>query len=303
MPRAEIAAQLQRTGQWEGELVHTRKNGTRMFVASHWVLHRTEPNQPPVILEMNSDITERRRAEEALREDNRNTDRFLATLAHDLRNPLAAIRNSLTLAQRAGAVTAEGNRATEVIQRQVGVLAQMLDDLLDVERLRHGQIKLQRSRIELRSVIDAALEISRPRVDLNGHRLKIALPDEPIWLDADLTRLAQVISNLLDNAAKYTPRDGNIQLNAQQKGREVVIRVRDSGMGISADMLPKLFDLYAQGHPLPGKTSLGFGVGLALVRQLTELHGGSVAASSDGPGKGSEFVVRLPLASAPSAQK
>jgi two-component system CheB/CheR fusion protein len=293
-PRSVIDAELQRTGQWEGELVHTTKAGKRIVVASHWILHRPEAGQSPVILEMNIDVSERRYAEEALRDAHRNTDRFLATLAHELRNPLGAIRNALAV--RHGARdTAAVNRASEIVEHQVGNLTRLVDDLIDVERVRHGQIRLQKSRIELRTIIEAATEMSKTRIDEAGHRLKVTLPQQPVQLDGDLTRLAQVLSNLLDNAAKYTPLGGNIELIAEWAGNEVVIGVRDSGMGINADLLPRLFELYAQGQPLPGKPSQGFGVGLALVRQIVELHGGSVSASSDGPGKGSEFIVRLPI--------
>jgi two-component system CheB/CheR fusion protein len=294
--RAEVDAQLQRTRQWEGELIHTTKSGVQIVVASHWILHRDE-NRPPSILEMNIDVSARRRAEEALRDADRNTDRFLATLAHELRNPLGAIRNGLTLVRRAGNDRATASRAYEIVERQAGSLARLVDDLVDVERLRHGQIRLQKSRIELRSVIDAAVEMSQLRIDDSGHHLQVTAPSQKVQLDGDLMRLAQVISNLLDNAAKYTPKGGNIELSGEQVAQQIVIKVRDSGMGIGAEMLPKLFDLYAQGQPLPGRASQGFGVGLALVRQIVELHGGNVSASSDGPGRGSEFVVRLPVSS------
>ena len=296
-PRTEIDAQLQRTRQWEGELVHTTKGGRRIVVASHWILHRPDSNQAPVIVEMNIDISARLRAEEALREADHNTDKFLATLAHELRNPLGAIRNGLTMIRRTGRDAVAANRAFEIVDRQVGNLTRLVDDLVDVERLRHGKIRLQKSRIDLGAIVDAAKEMSQPRIEESGHSLKVSLPRQAVQLDGDLTRLAQVLSNLLDNAAKYSPRGGSIELSAEQAGNELVIKVRDSGMGISADMLSKLFDLYAQGEPLPGNTTKGFGVGLALVRQIAELHGGTVTASSDGPGRGSEFVVRLPLAS------
>jgi len=156
---------------------------------------------------------------------------------------------------------------------------------------------LQKSLIELRAVINAAVEMAQPRIDDGGHHLKVTTPPQTVQLDGDLTRLAQVLSNLLDNAAKYTPKGGNIELSGEQVANQVVIKVRDSGMGIGAEMLPKLFELYAQGQPLPGNPSQGFGVGLAVVRQIVELHGGNVSASSGGAGKGSEFVVRLPVSS------
>jgi two-component system CheB/CheR fusion protein len=294
--RAEVDAQLQRTRQWEGELIHTTRSGVQIVVASHWILHHDE-NRPPSILEMNIDVSARRRAEEALRDADRNTDRFLATLAHELRNPLGAIRNGLALVRRAGSDSAAARRAYQIVERQAGSLTRLVDDLVDVERLRHGQIRLQKSRIELRSVIDAAVEMSQPRIDEGGHHLQVTTPPQSVEFDGDLTRLAQVISNLLDNAAKYTPKGGNIEVSGERVANQITIKVRDSGMGIGAEMLPKLFELYAQGQPLPGRASQGFGVGLALVRQIVELHGGSVSAASDGPGRGSEFVVRLPVTS------
>ncbi len=300
--RAEVDAQLQRSHAWEGELIHTTRSGAQIVVASHWILHQGE-NRPPSILEMNVDVTARRRAEEALRDADRNTDRFLATLAHELRNPLGAIRNGLALMHRADGDGATAGRAYEIVERQVGSLTRLVDDLVDVERLRHGQIRLQKSRIELGTVIGAAIEMSQPRIDDGGHHLKVTSPPKEVQLDGDLMRLAQVISNLLDNAAKYTPKGGIIELSGEQVANQIVIKVRDSGMGIGAEMLPKLFDLYAQGQPLPGNASQGFGVGLALVRQIVELHGGNVSASSDGPGRGSEFVVRLPVSSPAKAVK
>ena len=302
-PRTELDSQLQRTRQWEGELIHTTKAGKRIVVASHWILHQPDPNQPALIVEMNIDVTERRRAQEALLEADRNSDRFLAMLAHELRNPLGAIRNGLALVRRGGPDAAVVNRAYELVERQVAILGRLVDDLVDVERVRHGQIKLQKSRIELRSVIEAAREMMQARIEEGAHNLKITLPQQSVELVGDLTRLAQVVSNLLDNAARYTPRGGDIELSAVRAGNEAVINVRDSGMGLSADMLPKLFDLYAQGKPLPGSPSQGFGVGLALARQIVELHGGSVSASSDGPGKGSQFTVRLPITASTEISK
>ena len=294
-PRAEIDAELQRSRQWEGELIHTARSGKRIVVASHWILHRADPNQPPVILEMDMDITERRHAEEALREADRNTDRFLATLAHELRNPLGAIKNGLSLA-RGAKHKQEAGRALDLMERQVISLTRLVDDLVDVERARHGKIRLRKTRFELRLPIDDAVETMRPVIEEAGHKLKVTIPTESIQLDGDRTRLSQVISNLLDNASKYTPRGGAIAVIASRVGSEAVIMVRDSGMGISAETPATLFDLYTQGQPLPGGPLRGFGVGLALVRQIIELHDGTVSAASDGPGKGSEFTIRLPIA-------
>jgi two-component system CheB/CheR fusion protein len=295
-PRAEIDAQLQKTAEWQGDLVHTTRDGTRINVASHWILHRRTPDGPAVILEVNNDITARRIAEDALRESDQNKDRFLITLGHELRNPLSAMLSSAMLLRRVEAGSEPAKRAREIIERQLNHLMRLVDDLVDVERLSHGRITLKKSRIELSAVINAAIETVRPALDAKGHQLKITLPPEPIVLNADLTRLAQVLSNLLHNASKYSSPGGSLELSAEPIGGEVVIRVRDAGMGIDPEMLPKLFDVYAQGQPLPGVELQGFGIGLALVRQLTEMHGGRVSAHSAGLGKGSEFEVRLPIA-------
>jgi two-component system CheB/CheR fusion protein len=293
-PIEEINATLQQHGQWEGELVHTGRGGNRIVVVSLWVLHRPGENRPPVVLQVNNDITARRQAEEALRQADRNKDQFLATLAHELRNPLGAMLNSVELLHRPARASDEIDRATEVLQRQIRHLLRLVDDLLDVERLAHGKIELQKRRVKLSEIIDAAMEICRPLIDPNSHHFTISLPSEPLTLEVDADRIAQVIANLVHNAFKYTPFDGRIELAAATQNLEVTIRVRDTGVGISADVLPHIFDMYTQGADSSGAEIKGLGVGLALVRQLVELHGGSVAASSEGLQKGSEFVVRLP---------
>ncbi len=295
-PRAQIDAELKATGQWQGDLIHSTRAGTRIIVASHWILHQREDDKQAVILEVNNDITARRTAEDALLEADQNKDRFLLTLSHELRNPLSAMLSSLTLLQRADVAPDTATKARDIIGRQLNHLMHLVDDLLDIERLTHGRIALKKTRIELSAVVNSAIETARPLIDQKRDKLKVALPTEPVILNGDLTRLAQVLTNLLHNACKYSPPDSSIELNAELVGREVAIRVRDSGMGVAPEMLPKLFDVYAQGQPLPGAELQGFGIGLALVRQLTEMHGGTVSASSPGVGKGSEFVVRLPLA-------
>jgi len=171
----------------------------------------------------------------------------------------------------------------------------LVDDLLDVERLARGRIELRKHPIEIAAVIAAAVETSRPALDARGHQLDISIPKEPIFVDGDLTRLRQVLANLLDNAGKYSPPASVIRLSAEHADSEVVIRVSDNGMGIAPELLATLFDLYAQGKPTPGAELQDFGIGLALVRQIVEMHGGSVSATSAGLGKGSEFIVRLPI--------
>ena len=302
VPRAQIQAQLEKTGQWQGELVHTTAAGERIVVASHLILHRRQPNESAVILEVDSDISARRLAEDALREADRSRQTFLAVLAHELRNPLAAMLSSVELLRRSAAGNEAQDLARSVIDRQLQNLTRMVDDLLDLQRLTHGKIALSKRRVSLSEVIGAALETTRPATDADTHKFNVSIPSEPVFLDGDPMRLAQVLSNLLSNAFKYTPAGGQIDLIAERADSEVAIRVRDNGIGISAEMVPRIFDIYAQIQPASGSSLRGLGVGLVLVRQLTEMHGGSVVATSKGLGKGSEFVVRLPIAAEPKPE-
>ncbi len=222
-------------------------------------------------------------------------DEFLATLAHELRNPLAPISNSLqVLRAETDQVQVSDSRA--VIERQVAQLVHLVDDLLDVSRVSRGKLELRRRQVLLSDVLAAAAETSQPAIDAHGHRLQVSQPVEPIWLDADLTRLAQVFSNLLNNSAKYMEPGGTIVVQASADGDSVVVSVRDTGIGITPEMLPYVFDLFVQADRTLERAHGGLGIGLTLVRRLVELHDGSVTASSDGPGKGSQFVVRLPRA-------
>jgi signal transduction histidine kinase/CheY-like chemotaxis protein len=234
---------------------------------------------------------------EELREGDRRKDEFLATLAHELRNPLAPIRNALRilrLAQRDGDAA---EQARAMIERQVGQMVRLVDDLLDVSRISRGKLTLRRERVDLASVVEAALETSRPAIVAGGHALRVELPDEPLWLDGDATRLAQIFLNLLNNAARYTTAPGHIELRVARDGDAAVVSVRDTGIGIPAEMLPRVFDMFMQANDRSAeRDGGGLGIGLTLVKQLVELHHGTVEARSDGAGKGSEFVVRLPLA-------
>lgn len=295
LPLAELEAQLHRFGQWQGELVHSTRDGKRIIVASHWILHQRASNQPAVILEINNDITARRVAEDLLREADQNKDRFLLTLGHELRNPLSAIVSSVSLLGRIEGETQAASKARDIVERQLNHLVRLVDDLLEIERLTRGRIELRKAPIEISAVVTAANEIARPTIDAHGHRLELSLPEERIVVDGDLTRLGQALANLLDNACKYSPAGSLIKLSVENSAGAVSIRVSDNGMGIAPEMLPRLFDLYAQGQPSPGAELHGFGIGLALVRLIVEMHGGTVRAKSDGVGKGSEFTVRLPL--------
>jgi signal transduction histidine kinase len=232
---------------------------------------------------------------DALEEADRRKDKFLATLAHELRNPLAPIRHGLDiLRKRPDCVEAVEIR--EMMHRQLVHLVRLIDDLLDVSRVSQGKIQLQKETIQAADVIRSALESSQPLIDSAGHSLTVEAPLEPIWLDADLTRLAQVVGNLLDNAAKYTPEGGRIGLSLRTDGDDAVIAVSDNGLGIPADMQSKVFQLFAQVENHTGRARGGLGIGLALVKQLVAMHNGSVSAESAGIGQGNVFTVRIPLA-------
>ncbi|HJT76464.1 MAG TPA: PAS domain S-box protein, partial [Gemmataceae bacterium] len=238
------------------------------------------------------DITDRKRYEEALEEADRRKDEFLAMLAHELRNPLAPIRTAAQVIRLLGTADPNVRRSTEMIERQAQHLTRLVDDLLDVNRITSGKIQLRKEAVDLAAVVARAVETVRPLLDARKHELTVALPPEAVRLEADATRLAQVVGNLLTNAAKYTAAGGHVWLSAGREGGEVVLRVRDTGVGIPPAMLGKVFDLFAQLDRSLARSEGGLGLGLTLVKNLVELHGGTVEAHSEGPGKGSEFVVR-----------
>ena len=239
---------------------------------------------------------------EALKEADRRKNEFLAMLGHELRNPLAPIRNATQILSLNGPPDAEVQWARGVIERQVHQMTRMVDDLLDVSRITQGKFKLEKEPVDLASVVARAAEMVRPLIDARGHRLTITLPPEPVWLDADPSRLAQVVANLLHNAAKYTDAGGQIRLASERRGEETVVTVRDTGIGIPADLLPRVFEPFTQEERLLDRAQGGLGIGLALVRSLVALHGGRVQAFSAGRGCGSEFVLYLPVSGqAPTA--
>jgi signal transduction histidine kinase/ActR/RegA family two-component response regulator len=236
-----------------------------------------------------------KRAEAVLQETDRRKDEFLAILAHELRNPLAPLRNALHVLRLASPNPETLEHTRGIMERQVQQMVHLIDDLLDISRITRGKVELRKERVELAAAIQDALEACRPLIEAAGHDLAVSLPPEPIVLDADPTRLAQVFSNLLNNAAKYTPRGGSIRLTAERQGDEVVVKIRDTGIGIPADMLPRVFEMFTQVDRSLERSQGGLGIGLSLVRGLIELHGGSVEARSEGPGRGSELLVRLPV--------
>lgn len=232
-----------------------------------------------------------------LKEVDRRKDEFLATLAHELRNPLAPIRNGLEVL-RGAPTAARAEQIHEMMDRQLSHLVRLIDDLLDVSRVSQGKIELRKEKVEVKEILNTAREASHPLIAAGNHTLTLDVESGPIWLEADLTRLSQVVSNLLNNAAKYTPEGGKICLSARSQGGEAVISVSDNGVGIPPEMLPQVFDLFTQVNANLARAQGGLGIGLALVRRLVEMHGGVINAASDGAGTGSAFTVRLPMVAA-----
>ncbi len=245
------------------------------------------------------DLTERKRIE-MLEEADLRRNEFLAMLSHELRNPLAPIRNALSVMRMSGVNESALSRARTVLDRQVAHLTRLVDDLLDVSRIAIGKITLQRTPVEIGQIVTSAMESSQPLIDSREHTLEVRLPDEPLRIQGDLTRLSQVVLNLLNNAAKFTPKGGHIRLTVEKEGTMAAIRVHDTGVGIPADLRPNVFDLFTQGDRSLDRTEGGLGIGLTIVDRLVKLHGGSVEALSEGSGLGSEFVVRLPLLAVPT---
>jgi signal transduction histidine kinase/ActR/RegA family two-component response regulator len=281
---------------------------------THWVLVRGRATYGPEGLPLRMvgvalNVSERKQMHEALRQSerelvrqadelqraNRRKDEFLATLAHELRNPLAPIRTGIELLAGEPEIGVQ-QQTLGVMRRQIAHMVRLIDDLLDVSRITRGKLELRRERISLESALSAAIEASRPLIDRKQHSLRVSVTDGPYWLDADLTRIAQVVSNLLNNACNYTPEGGLIELSAGSEGGLLVIQVRDNGIGVPPDRLEDVFEMFSQVNRTLERSQGGLGIGLALVRSLIEMHGGSVSAASEGANQGSTFSVRLPLA-------
>jgi PAS domain S-box-containing protein len=252
---------------------------------------------PVAVCGIANDITARKRAEAALQDADRRKDEFLAVLAHELRNPLAPIRLALEML-RTDPDHQAATRAMDVMGRQLGHLVRLIDDLLDVSRITRGRLELRRGHVTLGDVVRMAIETARPPIDAAGHTLEVAIEDDSIPLHADLTRLAQVVSNLLTNAAKYTPRGGKISVRSARDGEQVVISVTDTGVGLAAEHLRTVFEMFTQVGPVT-RSQNGLGIGLALAEALVTKHGGTIDAASPGPGQGSTFRVRLPISARP----
>jgi PAS domain S-box-containing protein len=241
------------------------------------------------------DITDYKVLEQALKDADRCKDEFLAILAHELRNPLAPIRNGIQILRLARGNPDAMNHALEMMERQLRHMVRLIDDLLDLSRISRGKIALQKAQVELADIVRQAVETSRPLIAQSGHRLTIGLPAESVFVEADTTRLAQAFANLLNNAAKYTETGGCIALTVERQDREAVVRVKDSGVGIPPLMLSRVFDIFTQVDRSLEKSQGGLGIGLSLVKRLVEMHGGTVEAHSEGVGQGSEFIIRLPI--------
>ena len=244
------------------------------------------------------DVTQQWQAERALVDADRRKDEFLATLSHELRNPLAPIKNALELLDAGACDAATRREAQSVIGRQLAQMTRLVDDLLDISRVTRDKIELRKQVVDLASIIDRAVETSRPAIESAGHQLQVKLPVRPVLLNADPARMEQVFANLLNNAAKFTESGGRICVEAKHVGREVVVSVRDNGIGIACEDMAYVFDMFRQADQSLEKSHGGLGIGLTLVRRLVELHGGTINVQSEGTGKGSEFTVRLPVADA-----
>jgi PAS domain S-box-containing protein len=295
VPEAELQ-EAATTGTAGNDRWMRRKDGSRFWASGVTTALRDESGAHIGYTKVMRDLTLRIQAEESLKQADRRKDEFLATLAHELRNPLAPLRNSVNILHLTAADDPATARLCETMERQVTHLVRLVDDLLEVSRITRGKIELRKERLELAAVTRNAVETSRPLIDSSGVQLAISLPQEPIIVDGVPVRLGQVFANLLNNAAKYTNQGGQIWFTARREGEEAVISIRDTGIGIPPDVVPKVFDMFMQVDGATTRAQGGLGIGLTLVRSLVELHDGTVTARSEGPGAGSEFIVRLPVA-------
>lgn len=256
-----------------------------------------ENGEVDFIIGSSRDISEHKKLENELKETDRRKDEFLATLAHELRNPLAPIRSGLEVIGRFhDAVPAAVKNTLGIIERQTNQIVRLVDDLIDISRITQGKINLRKERIELETAIDMAVESCRDALESNGHKFILETPGTPVYIEADLTRVSQIILNVLNNAAKYTPPGGEITLKASAENGDAVIVISDTGIGIPKEMLPRVFDLFAQLETAAEQARSGLGIGMSVAKQLTEMHGGTIAVASDGEGKGSRFRITFPLA-------
>jgi PAS domain S-box-containing protein len=303
--RESVGLSVQRAlagGEHHVEYRIIRPDGTMRWVEGQGQVLRDDADVPLRMVGICRDVTDRKEAEEALRASehalkaaHRRKDEFLATLAHELRNPLAPISIGAQLLQSPHSDPELIAQAGNVIDRQVRIMVRLVDDLLDVSRISEGKLDLRREHVDLGVILRSAIEISRPLIEERDHELTASFPSEPVELEADPVRLAQVFANLLNNAAKYTEHGGSIRVTTAQDGDDIHVSVSDTGIGIPADVLPHVFEMFMQGGSMHARSRGGLGIGLTLVKRLVEMHDGSIEARSGGTGKGSEFVVRLPV--------
>jgi two-component system CheB/CheR fusion protein len=295
--RCWMALALHENREYNGEeIVIERPDGTLVTALAHANPIRDAHGELLGAVNVLVDITERRASEDALKLEARRKDEFLATLAHELRNPLAPIRNAVEIMKARGTQEPDLVWAREVIDRQLGQLTRLLDDLLDLGRINRDALALRKEALGLVAIVQGAVETARPTLEQFGHELVLDLIDDPIVVRADAVRLTQVFANLLDNAAKYTEPGGRIEVALERRGSWVEVRVTDNGIGIAPPELPHVFDMFTRLDTSRSRKSGGLGVGLSLVKRLVEMHGGTVAAFSEGPAQGSVFTVRLPIA-------
>ena len=282
--------------RYESEFRMPTADGNLRWLTGKGEIIRDGSGRPVRMLGVNYDITQRKQDEEALKEADHRKDKFLATLAHELRNPLAPIRNALQVMRLAGSDRDLMEQARSMMDRQLDQMVRLIDDLLDVSRISTGKLALRKERVELAAVITNAVDTARPVIEAACHELIIKLTPQPVFLDADPMRLAQVFANLLNNAAKYTDRGGRIWLTATYEDDQLAVSVRDTGIGIPPEQLSAVFEMFTQLDPSLGKSQGGLGIGLMLVKQLLDMHGGTIEAHSEGTGSGAEFIVRMPVA-------
>ena len=298
-PLYESLLQQGRAGAGQGEAHLQKADGG--LIPVFLTFNALPPDSGVAVGVLVTDLTTQRHHEklnaalDALKESDRRKNEFLAMLAHELRSPLAPIRNALHIMRLAGANGEAVASETEMMERQVGQMVRLVDDLLDVSRISRGKIELRKDRVELASAVNHAVEAARTLVQCMEHDLTVTLPPLPIYLNADPTRLAQVLGNLLSNACKFTDKGGRISLTVEREGKQAVIQVRDNGIGIAADQLPRIFDMFMQVDTSLERSVSGLGIGLTLAKNLVEMHDGTLEVHSAGAGQGSEFVVRLPI--------
>jgi PAS domain S-box-containing protein len=293
-PWEELAA-ARRDGRAESEGWRVRKNGARFWARAVVSALHDAAGRLRGFAKVTQDLTDRRHLHD-LEKATQNVNEFIATLAHELRNPLAPIRTAVQVMAKAPAGDPAQETMRRTIERQSAQLVRIVNDMIDISRITRGAIVIEHAPVDLAEVALRAAEAAAPLIDAAGHTLETNLPAEPVWVDGDLHRLTQLATNLLNNAVRYTPKGGWISLSAGSQGAHARLEVRDNGRGIEPDLLERIFDMFVQGRPPLKRVAGGLGIGLALSRKIAELHSGSLEARSDGPGKGSEFTLRLPAA-------